>query len=142
MMALDVLRAIAKSEGTALQALHSRITTILDIAEHSSALSAPCSALRSALSSLASLRLEEVGEAGARDLALSLARTYVGALLVEHAAATGEGSDKTAAVGWCGGRQLVPVVGRRQEYTKEWLDQQRGMVYCRYDQGATFPEIR
>ena len=140
-MSLDVMRALTKSKGAALPALNSRLNTIVTSAEAAPALAAPCSALRRAATALSALRVEEVPQAAARDLSTSLARTYIGGLLVEHALLTGRGEDALAAGDWCAAWELVAVVGRleRGEYREERVGDTRDMVYSGYHPDNTFP---
>merc|ERR1711974_379235 len=127
-MALDVLRALGKSRYAALQAFQHRLAAILAEGENVSALASPVNHLSSALASFQSLNLNELPQAGARDLSLSLARICVGGWLVEHALATGREEDAWTA-SHC--RDLVPVVGGvlRGEYTDKMVQDQGNMVY-------------
>ena len=88
-MSLDVLRALGKSRYAALKAFQHRLAAILAEGENVSVLRSPVNHLSSAVASFQSLNLNELPQAGARDLSLSLARLYIGGLLVEHALATG-----------------------------------------------------
>ena len=149
-MALDVLRALSKSRYAALHALQQRLAAILAKGEHVPALTSPVNHLSSALDSFLSLNLNELPQAGARDLSLSLAQIYIGGLLVEHALAragreedalaTGRGEDAWAASLWCSRGELVPVVGRvrRGEYNDQTVQDQGNMVYSGYSQTDTF----
>ena len=159
-MALDVLRALSKSRYAALHALQHRLAAILAKGEHVPALTSPVNHLSSALDSFKSLNLNELPQAGARDLSLSLAQIYIGGLLVEHALAragreedalaragreedalaTGRGEDAWAASHWCSRGELVPVVGRvrRGEYNDQTVQDQGNMVYSGYNQTDTF----
>ena len=139
-MALDVSRALGKSDGAALAAFHMRAASILTHAEHSSALARPVTALRRALTALASLDYSTLPQAAARDLSLSLARTYIGALMVEQAAVSEHQGDALVAEDWCSSRELVPVVGRaeRGEYSEHRTEGQRLLVYHMYDPEETF----
>ena len=149
-MALDVLRALSKSRYAALHALQHRLAAILAKGEHVPALTSPVNHLSSALASFKSLNLNELPQAGARDLSLSLAQIYIGGLLVEHALAragreedalaTGRGEDAWAASHWCSRGELVPVVGRvrRGEYNDQTVQDQGNMVYSGYNQTDTF----
>jgi alkylation response protein AidB-like acyl-CoA dehydrogenase len=139
-MALDVVRALAKSQGAALDALLSRLSATLAQAEPAPTLARPCTALRGALSALSALEVGGLPQAAARDLSLSLARTYVCCLLVEQAVSTGRAEDALAAEEWAG-RELVPVVGglRRGEYEGDRQAGQGEMVYSGYCQEDTYP---
>lgn len=117
-LSLDVLRSIAKSSGSVLQAFFSDATERLLAAEASAALRPAVESLRAALSGLkrfartAASRPAGTLELSARDLAYSLARIYMGALLVDHAAwENATHTDVYAALRWCD-QDLCPVVSR------------------------------
>ena len=140
-MALDVLRALGKSRYAAWPALRHRLTAILAEGEHVSGLTSPVNHLSSALAAFRSLKLNELPQAGARDLSLSLAQIYIGGLLVEHATATRRAEDAWAALQWCSSRDLVPVVGRveRGEFADQRIQDQGNMVFSGYSHVNTFP---
>ncbi|XP_016312466.1 acyl-CoA dehydrogenase family member 11 [Sinocyclocheilus anshuiensis] len=117
-LSLDVLRSIAKSSGSVLQAFFTDVTERLLVAEASAALRPAVTSLRTSLSALkrfaqtAAARPAGTLELSARDLAYSLARIYMGALLVDHA--TWENATNTdiyAALRWCD-QDLCPVISR------------------------------
>ncbi|XP_066516306.1 acyl-CoA dehydrogenase family member 11-like [Hoplias malabaricus] len=114
-LSLDVLRSIAKSSGLVLQAFFTHTEECLRGA--GPALSPAVSSLRSALSVLTSFLQTHLqhpaapkAELFARDLAYSLARIYMGVLLVDHASwDRASQTDIYAALRWCEG-DLCPVV--------------------------------
>ncbi|XP_051993148.1 acyl-CoA dehydrogenase family member 11-like isoform X1 [Xyrauchen texanus] len=117
-LSLDVLRSIAKSSGLVLQAFYADVKERLVLAESCPALRQAVLSLRSSLSDLMSFsqtvtcRPAGCLELAARDLSYSLARIYMGALLVDHA--TWENATHTdiyTAQRWCD-QDLCPVVTR------------------------------
>uniref|UniRef100_A0A8C2H3P4 Acyl-CoA dehydrogenase family member 11-like n=1 Tax=Cyprinus carpio TaxID=7962 RepID=A0A8C2H3P4_CYPCA len=115
-LSLDVLRSIAKSSGSVLQAFFT--DERLQVAEASAALRPAVTSLHTSLSALkrfaqtAAARPTGTLEQSARDLAYSLARIYMGALLVDHAAwENATHTDIYAALRWCD-QDLCPVVSR------------------------------
>ncbi|XP_058626439.1 acyl-CoA dehydrogenase family member 11-like isoform X2 [Onychostoma macrolepis] len=117
-LSLDVLRSIAKSSGSVLQAFFTDVTERLLAAEASAALRPAVTSLHTSLSALkrftqtAAARPTGALELSARDLAYSLARIYMGALLVDHAAwENATHTDIYAALRWCD-QDLCPVVSR------------------------------
>jgi hypothetical protein len=107
-LSLDVLRALAKSEGQVLVAFHQRIQGVLDSTTNPS-LAECCAQLekyRSQLISFAQKNPDQL-EYVARDFAFGLARTLAGALLLEHASwGRAVDSDRAAAERWLGQRDL------------------------------------
>ncbi|GAA6084574.1 acyl-CoA dehydrogenase family member 11-like isoform X1 [Tachysurus ichikawai] len=115
-LSLDVLRSISKSSGHVLQAYFSDVEERLRVAGPT--LLPAVQSLSSSLSGLAQFiqtaesRPPESLQLAARDLAYSIARIYMGALLVDHASWEGaSGPDVYAALRWCE-RDLCPVVSR------------------------------
>ncbi|XDV17151.1 hypothetical protein PO909_016550 [Leuciscus waleckii] len=115
-LSLDVLRSIEKSSGSVLQAFFS--DERLQPAEASPALRPALASLRASLSALkrfcetAASRPTGAIELSARDLAYSLARVYMGALLVDHAAwEHATHTDVYTALRWCD-QDVCPVVSR------------------------------
>lgn len=108
-LSLDVLRAVAKTEGQVLVAYYQRIQGVLDSSVNPS-LSECCSLLeqyRSQLISFAQNNSDQL-EYVARDFSFGLARTLAGALLLEHASWSGAvESDVAAAERWLRQRDLV-----------------------------------
>lgn len=117
-LSLDVLRSISKSSGSVLQAFFIEIKERLLAAEVYPALRPALSSLRTALLALlrftetAETRPAETLELSARDLSYSLARIYMGALLVDHATwKHATQMDVYTALRWCD-QDLCPVVSR------------------------------
>jgi len=133
-MAMDVFRALSKSGGEALSAFHSRVDSILRQGDRASGLSRAVTALHTAVTSLTALDCLKLPQAAARDLSVSLAHVYIGALLVEQAVHSQHPGDVLAAEDWSCGRDLVPVVTRahRGEYSSQRTQEHRMMVYQMY----------
>eukprot|EP01104_Vermistella_antarctica_P006383 TRINITY_DN1708_c0_g1_i2.p1 TRINITY_DN1708_c0_g1~~TRINITY_DN1708_c0_g1_i2.p1 ORF type:complete len:633 (-),score=101.40 TRINITY_DN1708_c0_g1_i2:2290-4188(-) len=110
--ALDIWRVIAKSKGSALDSFFSDVERMLpqksDIppslpnAVH--ACRDACDTLRASIPSL--MRDLNLREASAREFSYCLARTYMGASLIEHAIHTGSDTDAYVAEKWCTTRGL------------------------------------
>ncbi|XP_060755354.1 acyl-CoA dehydrogenase family member 11-like [Neoarius graeffei] len=105
-LSLDVLRTISKSSGCALQAFFFDVEERLRVANPT--LLPAVQSLSSSLSALARFiqtaesRPPESLQLAARDLAYSIARIYMGALLVDHASWEGASHpDIYAALRWC-----------------------------------------
>ncbi|XP_029018305.1 acyl-CoA dehydrogenase family member 11-like [Betta splendens] len=118
-LSLDVLRCVARSSGMVLHAYFTHVKTLLAGASGVSALAPAVKAVDDALSELhgfvqlAATRAPGYLELAARDLAYSLARTYTGALLIDHACWKGSSpSDTYAALRWCE-QELCPVVTKQ-----------------------------
>ena len=94
-LSLDVLRSITKTQGQTLQAfatdIQTRTSNIISTSQDP-ALASSVSKVNQALKDLLSFATEAGGssaefmEVAARDFAYSLARIYMGMLLLEHAA--------------------------------------------------------
>ncbi|KAI2668867.1 Acyl-CoA dehydrogenase family member 11 [Labeo rohita] len=115
-LSLDVLRSIAKSSGSVLRAFFTDVNERLLAADASAALRPAVASLCASLSGLerftraAASRPAGTLELSARDLSYSLARIYMGALLVDHAAwEKATHTDVYAALRWCE-QDLCPVV--------------------------------
>uniref|UniRef100_A0A8C8M0A4 Uncharacterized protein n=1 Tax=Oncorhynchus tshawytscha TaxID=74940 RepID=A0A8C8M0A4_ONCTS len=116
-LSLDVLRCVSRSSGLVLQAYFTHTQSLLAAASLPS-LSVAVRSVDSALSGLreflqaAALTPPSFMELAARDLAYSLARIYMGALLIDHASWEGAShSDAYAALRWCE-QDLCPVVSK------------------------------
>ncbi|XP_072024391.1 acyl-CoA dehydrogenase family member 11-like isoform X2 [Amphiura filiformis] len=115
-LSLDVLRSITKTKGETLQAFFADIQTRMDnIKTQDQLLITTMKKIHQAKADLmtfvqsASTQEPIFMEVAARDFAYSLARTYIGALLVEHAAwAESSQVDVTVASRWCE-KDLCPV---------------------------------
>ena len=116
-MALDVMRAMAKTKGEALRAFKNRVSNILQIASKSNdpAVTTALQSVKSALFGLIDFTSQNqselsVMEMAGRDFAVSLAHIYIGSLLIEHALATGNELDAITARQWTISRDMCPVV--------------------------------
>lgn len=114
-LSLDVLRCVARSSGMALEAYFTHTKFLLRAASTVPSLTPAVKAVDGALSGLEKfVQLAATGapsylELAARDLAYSLARIYMGALLIDHASWKGAStSDTYAALRWCE-QDLCPV---------------------------------
>lgn len=118
-LSLDVLRALQKSQGQVFQAFLADIDRRLassaekkpELQEAWQAVTAATSALRQFTAS-ATNEGSLLWEMAARDYSYSMAKTYIGALLVEHAAWVGsQPTDVYAAQRWC--RKCLCLVAER-----------------------------
>ncbi|KAM4576959.1 acyl-CoA dehydrogenase family member 11 isoform 1-T2 [Odontesthes bonariensis] len=119
-LSLDVLRCVARSSGMVLHAYFTHVKSLLAEASTTSSLAPAVKAVGGALSELekfvqsAATRPPSYLELAARDLAYSLARTYAGALLIDHACWTGASPHDTyAALRWC--EQDLCLVATKQQ---------------------------
>ncbi|XP_053324551.1 acyl-CoA dehydrogenase family member 11-like [Spea bombifrons] len=114
-LSLDVLRSIMKSKGHILSAYLSATQDKLEAASNVPGLSKPAHVSMKALQQL-KIFTQQAGERGggfmelaARDFAYSLAKIYIGSLLLEHAAWAGASeTDKYCAERWSE-QDLCPV---------------------------------
>ncbi|KAJ8380363.1 hypothetical protein SKAU_G00011410 [Synaphobranchus kaupii] len=136
-LSLDVLRCLAKSHGQVLEAFYLEVKVKLEAASGNQALAPPVIAVDRALSKLgqfvqaAAHKAPSYLELAARDLSYSLARIYMGALLIENAAWEGAShSDIYAATRWCE-QDLCPVVSNKEGgwYSPETPDKDAMLVY-------------
>ncbi|XP_023674016.1 acyl-CoA dehydrogenase family member 11-like isoform X3 [Paramormyrops kingsleyae] len=107
-LSLDVLRCMIKSHGQVLEAFFTDVKEKLRTAKGKSALRPAVTAIDGALIRLGSFvqtstqRLPSYTELAARDLAFSIARIYMGALMVDQAAWEGASqTDIYATLRWC-----------------------------------------
>eukprot|EP00090_Calanus_glacialis_P014542 TRINITY_DN23353_c0_g1_i1.p1 TRINITY_DN23353_c0_g1~~TRINITY_DN23353_c0_g1_i1.p1 ORF type:complete len:365 (-),score=121.69 TRINITY_DN23353_c0_g1_i1:50-1117(-) len=140
-MSLDVVRAIHKTKGEAMTAFHSRVKNIIELASKSSALEKTSSIISKSLSDIISTLQSspDTVQPMARDFCLSLAHTYIAALLMEHAMDTNCPMDLMVVEKWCQ-RDLCPVAKYGMErYSREMGDKEKELAYQLYDKDATFP---
>ncbi|XP_046344729.1 acyl-CoA dehydrogenase family member 11-like isoform X1 [Haliotis rufescens] len=135
-LSLDVLRAISKSGGSALKVYHEDIQTRLATAKDKEALKSAVERVNEALGNTVGFagKHSELLELAARDFAYSLSKTFMGALLVEHAAADGATDmDVYAAQRWCEAN-LCPVITalKAGAYTGRAVDANFRMVFDGY----------
>ncbi|XP_036382808.1 acyl-CoA dehydrogenase family member 11-like [Megalops cyprinoides] len=136
-LSLDVLRCLAKSRGQTLEALFTDVKAKLTAASGNQALVPSVTVVDSALCRLGQFvqaavrRPPSYMELAARDLAYSLARIYIGALLIDHAAWEGAShADIYAAQRWCE-QDLCPVFTKDVSswYNLETPDKDAALVY-------------
>ena len=115
-MALDMLRAISKSDGEVLRAFKGRVIKILDECAKSNEpdIVASFQATQEALLNLMDFinkhqRDPARMEIAARDICVSLGSIYISALLLEHALHTQKRLDAYAAKLWTQKHDLCPV---------------------------------
>lgn len=120
-LSLDVLRCVARSSGMVFHAYFTHTKSLLTGASSVPTLSPAVKAVECALSKLQVLVQEAVNkepiylELAARDLAYTLARIYIGALLIDHASWKGASSaDIYAALRWCE-KDLCPVATNQEK---------------------------
>lgn len=103
-LSLDVLRSLAKSHGSVLHAYVDDIQTRLKQVSTVEALAQSCELVQKSAHSLVEFAHGNIDqlETAARDFSYSLARTYMGMLLLENAAwKNASQTDITAAQRWC-----------------------------------------
>ncbi|XP_068166759.1 acyl-CoA dehydrogenase family member 11-like [Antennarius striatus] len=136
-LSLDVLRCVARSSGMVLHAYFTHAKSLLAGAANVSSVSPAVKAVNCALLELedfvqvAATRGPGYLELAARDLAYSLARIYMGALLIDHACwKEASQSDVYAALRWCE-QDLCPVVTKegRGCYDPSTPPQDSALVY-------------
>ncbi|XP_056146534.1 acyl-CoA dehydrogenase family member 11-like [Lampris incognitus] len=142
-LSLDVLRCVARSSGLVLEAYFTHTKSLLAAASAIPSLNPAVRAVSGALSGLAEFvqiaaaRPPSHLELAARDLAYSLARLYMGALLINHASWEGASeSDTYAAIRWCE-QDLCPVVTKNATgwYSPKTPSLDAVLVYERPTQG-------
>lgn len=134
-LSLDVLRAIAKSNGEVLHAFHSETNKRLSEVKNPNLLNAAKKVKQSA-DEIMTFMKDNMGhgdllQTAARDFAYSLCRTYTGALLIDHACShVGSEMDTYVAQRWCE-QDLTPVVTnlKHNHYNKDAESQNYNLVY-------------
>ena len=140
-MSLDVFRAINKSNGEAITAFHARVKSMLDKSSTAPGFSNTSSTISKSLSNILSTMKTspDTIQLMARDFCLSLAHTYIAALLLEHAMVTNCPVDLMVVEKWCQ-RDLCPVARYGMErYSKNMGNKEKELVFQLYDKDATFP---
>ncbi|XP_075425000.1 acyl-CoA dehydrogenase family member 11-like isoform X2 [Ascaphus truei] len=136
-LSLDVLRSVTKSQGQVLTAFFSATQEKLEAAAGAPLLSQPAQLTRQALEKLGAFMQQEGlkgshgMELAARDFAYSLAKIYMGSLLLEHAAWAGAtDTDVYAAQRWSE-QDLCPVSSAEASgsYNAEAVSMDRQLVY-------------
>ncbi|XP_041377829.1 acyl-CoA dehydrogenase family member 11-like [Gigantopelta aegis] len=135
-LSLDVLRAIAKSKGKALQSFHEDIETKLASAADNGDLKTAAEKVRQASGTILQFAGKNASslEFAARDFAYSLSRTYMGSLLIEQAASSyASESDVYTAQRWCE-KDLTPVSSHfsNSAYTQDATDSNFSLVFDGY----------
>ncbi|CAH1801951.1 unnamed protein product [Owenia fusiformis] len=136
-LSMDILRALMKSSGESLEVYANEIQTKLQSGASVQSLSGPSSRVSCALSSLGTFIMgsQDKLEMAARDLAYSLARTYMGACLIEHAAWSNCEEDITVATRWCNQElDLVTVGNNNGCYSNNSSALDRSIVMAGYTQ--------
>ncbi|XP_065830390.1 acyl-CoA dehydrogenase family member 11-like [Oscarella lobularis] len=133
-LSLDVLRAFSKSKGDVYRAYCADVNKRLALAKSVDPLQASCRRVQNALDTLtafisqAASEHPSVFESAARDLAYSLARVYIGSLLIEHAAwSEAEKDDIAAAERWC--RRRLAIVVSVNDYGDDAQSIDKNMVF-------------
>ncbi|XP_014676143.1 PREDICTED: acyl-CoA dehydrogenase family member 11-like [Priapulus caudatus] len=131
-LSLDVLRCLMKSRGSTLHAFMDDIHARLEPAREVEALREACSTVDMAAQGsidFAHGHMDELTTA-ARDFSFSLARAYIGALLLEAAASkSATNSDVLTAQRWCDKRlDLVGNGNRRGAYRVDSTKAERELV--------------
>nr|XP_033812021.1 acyl-CoA dehydrogenase family member 11-like isoform X4 [Geotrypetes seraphini] len=136
-LSLDVLRAVAKSEGQVLVSFFAAVQSNLDSSVNIPELAYSVTLAQAALNRLgeftqrAGLKGSGFLELAARDFAYSLARIYIGGLLLKHAAWTkASPADIYSAQRWCE-QDLCPVdtADRTGSYKAEAVSMNTTLVY-------------
>jgi hypothetical protein len=111
-LSLDVLRALAKTKGAALRSFHESVNQRIAAATQNPQLKDSALKVQQASNEIVAFAAKNVDkmEIAAREFAYSLARTYMGMLLLEHAAwQNATEQDVWVAKSWCE-QDLTPVV--------------------------------
>ena len=142
-MSLDVVRAIQKTKGEAMNAFVSRVSQILKQASKQAATDKSVEVIQKSLSDII-LCLQsgpEYVEAMSRDFCISLANTYIAALLLEHAIYTKCDIDRHVVISWCR-RELCPAMKNGiEQYTRKFINQEKELVFQGYNPSSTFPAM-
>lgn len=135
-LSLDVLRAIAKSKGSILQSLQTDVNLRLEPIVQNKALRPSAEKVQHGLQKVleSAKNLPDRMEVGAREFAFSIAKLYMGLLLLEHAnwnEASEE--DVLTAVRWCQ-RDLTPFVQEvlNSNFSKDVSSAEFRLVYDGY----------
>lgn len=140
-MSLDVVRAIQKTKGEAMTAFHSRVHNILKLASNSPALATTSSIISQSMADIINTLQSNPDsvQAMARDFSLSLAHTYIAALLLEHVVHTNCPMDLLVVENWCQ-RELCPVAKfGMHRYSADNGAKEKELVYQMYVRDETFP---
>lgn len=132
-LSLDVLRCIAKTDGEVLKAFVSSAKACVSSGKSVPSLHASCSKVEKALEDIGNFvqNHPDLLVVAARDLSYSIARTYIGALLLENASCDGcTKEDISAARRWCELQDLCPFVPQHHllSYEPEATNQDSSLV--------------
>ncbi|XP_021369844.1 acyl-CoA dehydrogenase family member 11-like [Mizuhopecten yessoensis] len=139
-LSLDVLRALMKTKGGALQVWHDDVISRVQSAGQHKELSEAAEKVTKCASSVVGFaqKHSDVFDKAARDFAYSLSRTFIGALLVQHAVEAGsDPTDIYAAQRWCE-KDLTPVITNqsRRHFSSDTADQDFQLLFKNYhDEG-------
>ncbi|XP_054158146.1 acyl-CoA dehydrogenase family member 11-like [Oppia nitens] len=112
-LALDVLRVMAKTGGEALKAFKSHIKSRLDLAANHAILKDEALKVQTSVDTILDIVYNNPNalEAGSRDFAFSLARLFIASALLENSCLVGSTDlDETTALRWCRGQDLAPFI--------------------------------
>merc|ERR1712117_768760 len=120
-MSLDVIRAIYKTKGEAVIALKSHVDSVVNGARHVPALVSSSDQVSAAMADIVTCvqRHQDNIQTMARDLTVSIAHTYIAALLLEHAMVTMSASDIHVANTWCSSRKLCTISLDQSNYNSQ-----------------------
>lgn len=111
-LSLDVLRSFSKSNFEALKSLEKSMQLSLELAKKEPEWLAYCAKVENSLKYILHFveKFPELLPIACRDLSYSLARTYIGALLIENAYITRNTTDVITAQRWCNFQELCPLL--------------------------------
>ncbi|XP_060085995.1 acyl-CoA dehydrogenase family member 11-like [Ylistrum balloti] len=135
-LSLDVLRALMKTNGGVLKVWHDNIIYRIESAGQHQELSHAAEKVTKCASSVVDFAKthSDVLDNAARDFAYSLSRTFIGALLVQHAVEAGsDPTDIYAAQRWCE-KDLTPVITNqnRRHFSSESTDLDFQLLFKNY----------
>ncbi|GFR26558.1 acyl-CoA dehydrogenase family member 11 [Trichonephila clavata] len=117
-MSLDVIRSLLKTDSEALMSLKKSIELCLEAGKKESTLQDSCSKIDKSINYILHFikTYPESLNIAARDISYSIARTYIGALLIQNAAITKKMTDIFMANQWCEVQELCPL-SLHKDYT-------------------------
>jgi len=133
-LSLDVVRAIAKTKGEVLKAFLAKITEVQHQAEKIENVGAGVDKIAGLVHQSFAIinKHPEILEFCARDLSFTLANTYIGTLLLEHALRTGHKIDVDVATAWMD-REMAPILNKRNnQYTAGEFSASKNIVFQNY----------
>ncbi|KAK3581974.1 hypothetical protein CHS0354_003235 [Potamilus streckersoni] len=133
-LSLDLLRAIAKSQGEVMNAFYKDVQHRLATANQKEDLVTAAAKVKQSVDNIVSFIRQNTNnlEISARDLAYSLSRNYIAALMLEHASVpTATSQDVYAAQRWCE-KDLCPVVRNSEHYTAASQTQEFQLLFDGY----------